>query len=478
MSLLHTGNMVPEITREEHQGDINAKRVMPVDSSGAYNDKVKIWDGTNTANVNADGELYTVSGGHVSTGNSSTTVLDPAGINVFTGTSEDILDVATIIVTVIASHASATDGLSVQFSSDGTNWDSTDDYTIPATTGKTFSFQPQARYMRVVYTNGGTLQTYFRLQTILKHTNVKPSSHRIADAIIEDDDAELVTSVLKAKANGGGFVNIEATSSNNLRVTDAESGLSIAKGDVTNHTFVHKFGDAPDFDTGDNEVTIWDGANDALLGGGAMSYTYSATADIGILSSSAADTVDIEIQGLGSDGSLLTQTFTLNGTTDVDLSATGSDFKRVFRMKNVGATNLAGTVYLRTNGSAAVAGVPSTANTVRAIINGSNNQTLMAIYTIPTGYTGYMRSFFASSAGAKKDTNYIIKVRARPSGEVFQIKHKTAIVATGTSHFQHKYEEPEVFSAGTDIEITAQITEATITEADVASGFDIVLVAD
>src|SRR5210317_793686 len=41
-----------------------------------------------------------------------------------------------------------------------------------------------------------------------------------------------------------------------------KSGLAIAKGDVYGHSVVHKFGAAFDFDTGDNEVTVWDGAED------------------------------------------------------------------------------------------------------------------------------------------------------------------------------------------------------------------------
>lgn len=275
----------------------------------------------------------------------------------------------------------------------------------------------------------------------------------------------------------GGDKLVHTDDDGHLQVAEAHSGLAIAEGSVQGHTFVHKFGNAPDFDTGDNEVTIWDGANDALLGGGAMSYTYSSSADIGLLSSSnAGDSQDIEIQGLDTDGNLLTQTFTLNGQTDVDLSSTGSDYKRVFRMKNVGSTDIAGVVYLRINGSAQSGGVPTVANTVRAIINGSNNQTLMALYTIPKGRTGYMRSFFAAEAGGKKSTNYIIKVKAKPKGQVFQVKHKTAVSSGATSSFQHTYVEPEVFTSETDIEISAQITEASITAGDVAAGFDIVLV--
>ena len=252
-------------------------------------------------------------------------------------------------------------------------------------------------------------------------------------------------------------------------------GLDIAKGDVVGTTYVHKFGEAADFDTGDNEVTVWDGANDALLGGGAMPYTYSATADIDTISSSAGDTVDIEVQGLDTNWALVTQTKTLTGTTDAELA---TPLIRVFRMKNVGATALSGTVYLRTNGSAATSGVPDTANTVRAIIGIGNNQTLMAVYTVPAGKTAYMDSFYAGTSGANKTTNYRIKLLARPTGTVFQVKHVSSLAQDGTSHFKHPHYVPKVFAAKTDIEITAQILAAGVTAAGVSSGFDLILVDD
>lgn len=128
----------------------------------------------------------------VSTVNSTTSVL--AGAAVFTGTSEEVKDYAVIILSVIASHASATDGLSVQQSSDGSNWDIVDTYTIPAASGKTFTFQPAARYFRVVYTNGATLQTSFRLQTVFHYSNTKVSSQRPADGYTNETDLEQVQS--------------------------------------------------------------------------------------------------------------------------------------------------------------------------------------------------------------------------------------------------------------------------------------------
>lgn len=124
----------------------------------------------------------------VSTSNSSTATLLAAAA--FTGTGEEVKDYATIVVSVISNVASASDGLSVQQSSDNTNWDITDVYTIAAATGKTFSFNPAARYFRIVYTNGGTNQASFRLQTVFHRVATKASSQRSADAYTNETDLE------------------------------------------------------------------------------------------------------------------------------------------------------------------------------------------------------------------------------------------------------------------------------------------------
>ncbi|MCK5608278.1 hypothetical protein KAR91_40730 [Candidatus Pacearchaeota archaeon] len=163
--------------------------------------RVTIGDGTNDVGViPTDGNfgLVTISPGHISTDNSTSTTLDADEI--FNGEWEGITNFGIIVVTVNVSHASITDGLCIEFSSDGVNTDSVDYFTIPATTGKTFSFQAATKYFKIVYTNSGSDQTYFRLQTILKPYYVKPSSHRIADDISDQDDAELVKSLLTAQS--------------------------------------------------------------------------------------------------------------------------------------------------------------------------------------------------------------------------------------------------------------------------------------
>lgn len=150
----------------------------------------------NVIPANGSNGLVAIAPGHVSTDNSTATPLDADAI--FTGTFEEVTNFGVIVVTLNTSHISATDGLCIDFSTDGVNVDSRDLYTIPASTpdGKTFSFQTATKYFRIQYTNGGTDQTSFRLQTTLKPYYVKPSSHRIKDSIIGDDDAELVKSVL------------------------------------------------------------------------------------------------------------------------------------------------------------------------------------------------------------------------------------------------------------------------------------------
>jgi hypothetical protein len=430
--------------------------------------KVKLTDGTDIVDVNDHGHLSVYSPSEVIIGNSTST---PLNANVsFTGSSVNILEFAIMQVNVYSDVASATDGLDVQFSSDGTNWDISDVFTIPAASGKVYSFQPAAQYMRVVYTNGGSNQTEFRLQVIGSHSNTKPSSHRIQDAIIDDDDAELVTSVLKAKFNGAGYGNIGATASGNLRTTDAESGLAIASGDVVSTTYEHKFGNAPDFDTADGVVTVWDGADDSDIG--QMVYQYSSTADIDrISSSSASDTFNVKITGLDTNYDLVTQTITLTGQTSASLT---TSLIRIFRMENDNSSDNVGHIYCFVN-SATTNGVPNDSTKVRAVIQPGNNQTLMAVYTVPAGYTAYMRDYYCATAGANKSSNYPVELRARKFGKVFNLKHKIAISDTATGYLQHRFEEPEKFLEKTDLEIRVSATAAGATEASISAGFDIVL---
>lgn len=208
----------------------------------------------------------------------------------FTGDPIDTRNYGIIICSVYSDQGSAVDGLSIEFSSDKTNWYWKDEYTVDANTGKTFSVQTQARFVRIVYTNGSVAQSVFQLETILKPIYVKPSSHRIADAISGQDDAELVKSVLTGEDPTGTFINFQATNQGNFRVS------------------LEEYGDTPSIDAFDrlrvsNPFTIFDSKQlhdkqplfwDESIGGSATSA--HAPADANVLMSVTASATDFVIR--------------------------------------------------------------------------------------------------------------------------------------------------------------------------------------
>lgn len=222
----HDENRIPALTAHSSVTDPSeTRRVLATDGSL----HTTLTDGTNAVdiknNVNSgNNELLVNLEGHLCSDNTTTT---PLGIDgVFTGDWQDTLDYGTISINVNSDQNSATDGLDVQWSIDGVTVDDHDYFSILANNPKTFTFGPANRYVRIVYTNGGVAQTSFNLQTLLRRVYVKPSSHRIQDAIIGQDDAELIKAVLTGINQDGEFVNIQSSYANSLKSTlyDGETG--------------------------------------------------------------------------------------------------------------------------------------------------------------------------------------------------------------------------------------------------------------
>jgi len=260
-----------------------------------------------------------------------------------------------------------------------------------------------------------------------------------------------------------------------LHIRNIHDGICIASGEIAGHSLVHKFGNAPDMDYDNGfEFTIWDGAEDGAAWENGR-YDYSTTADIDSISSSDnSDTVDIEIQGLDSTSNLCAQTVTLVGTQRVALA---TNLYRVFRAKNVGASDLTGHVIIYPN-TAIAAGIPSDKSKVRCVVQPDNNQTEMAIYTVPAGETAYVRSIDFASSGASKSTSYICRLYARSPGGVFRLQKKLALQDGGTTTYQYTYSDPPKYTAGTDLEMTVELTATGATAASVSGGFDLVLIND
>jgi hypothetical protein len=91
----------------------------------------------------------------------TTTPLDANGV--FTSEVLNSTGSARITGIVFSDQSSATDGVRIQQSIDGTNWDYESLFTLTGGTGLAFSVELVAAYARVRYVNGATAQTEFRL---------------------------------------------------------------------------------------------------------------------------------------------------------------------------------------------------------------------------------------------------------------------------------------------------------------------------
>lgn len=140
----------------------------------------------------------------ISTTNSSTAAL--GGGAVFTGTSVNVQGYGSATITVISNVASATNGLSIQQSSDGTNWDITDPYTVAAGVVSKINVPRQAVFLRVVYTNGAGAQASFRLQTLLNTQMPTASSIKPVDGMSLENDFAGVLAV--GGLSSGSVINV------------------------------------------------------------------------------------------------------------------------------------------------------------------------------------------------------------------------------------------------------------------------------
>lgn len=232
--------------------------------------------------------------------------------------------------------------------------------------------------------------------------------------------------------------------------------MEIPLGDVPGQSSVNKFGANGNISANTKE-DVWDvGGNYTFPANGTAPITH-------IHSSSASDTEPIEIQGLDIDGVLTVQTITLIGTTLVALT---TPLWRVFRLKNVGTLELIGSVDVANSDD----------TIIYAEIGIGNNQTLMAIYTVPKGKIALMTKYYCTTVDAtnKSPTSTRFQLWARDTkiNGVFQLKHIVGI-AQGGAMLEHSFSPFPKSEELVDIKITAvPLDEA----ADVAAGFDLILI--
>ena len=243
--------------------------------------------------------------------------------------------------------------------------------------------------------------------------------------------------------------------------------LQIARGQIAWHNPLFKFGNNPS--VGNSLETIW-------AEGGLYGYLTAATV-LKVSSSSTDDTSagtgarTVELSGLDADYNEISELVTLNGQTAVN---TTQSFLRINRMivrsAGSGGAN-AGVIYAGTG--TVTTGVPAN---VYASINGvtGSNQTLMALWTVPAGYTAYMLQYDVSN-GTTSNTPAVCKLilAVRPYGEVFQSKDVKSL--TTGMHVEETFSLPVKIEEKSDIEVRAISSSASVTF-DISAAFEIVYI--
>ena len=217
--------------------------------------------------------------------------------------------------------------------------------------------------------------------------------------------------------------------------------LAIARGHTAGYRALYKFGYNPDVN-GDEE-TVWaQGGNYPWIDSAVTMFVSSSSAN-DTNGGTGANT--ILIQGLDEDYNEIEETVVLNGQTQV---ATQFSYLRVYRafVTLAGSSGTSGgTIYIGSSG--ATGGVPN--GTIYANL-GLGNQTQIAAYTVPAGYTLYLDdiNFTAGISQAGKVATCSFVSRGVGSN-VFRTRF---INVLQSNQLITKFEYPQPFTEKTDLE--------------------------
>ena len=225
--------------------------------------------------------------------------------------------------------------------------------------------------------------------------------------------------------------------------------LQVSRGLVTGHKRIFKFGYNGEIQN--VEETIWDV-------GGLYAYPSSAVTMTATSSAGASDEdVEVTIQGLDTNYAELSETVTLNASGTA--TTTGS-FLRVYRAFVSSSSASSGNISI-TNSS-----------TTYAYISIADQQTLMAIWTVPAGYTAYLFQIDTTAFTIQNHKVATIRMLTREVNGVLRTQNKFDL-------FEGSYHQditcPQPIPEKTDIEFRA-IADSSNADLRVSSTFDIIYI--
>lgn len=179
--------------------------------------------------------------------------------------------------------------------------------------------------------------------------------------------------------------------------------FQIAREKIPNARHLYKFGYNSAITN--SYETIWDGSN---------VYTYPSSASVLALTSTSDSDAGktVRVIGLDQDWVEREETVTLDASTPSSTAVnTNTTFIRVYRMYNNNSSSYVGNIQAKIG------------STVHAQINDGDNQTLMAVYSVPAGKTLYLTRGSISHGSDDKTAFITGKLLIRNFGKVFRTQN-------------------------------------------------------
>lgn len=214
-------------------------------------------------------------------------------------------------------------------------------------------------------------------------------------------------------------------------IWDEEFALNVSRNKVRGATQIHKFGATPSQSV-NTTATIWD-IPDTL-------YPWNAFDTAGVLVATIADASDngkiVRVEGLDGDWNIAIEDFTLSSSGAV----TGTQiFKRVNAAYLISGGSNVGNISFARGGTEVLR------------INAGLSQSLMSIYTVPAGCTGYVYQGTASAQAGADGTGFMY-VRLNGQATIFNIGHTFEVDGDG-GQYTYKFSFPQPLPEKTDIDI-------------------------
>ena len=225
--------------------------------------------------------------------------------------------------------------------------------------------------------------------------------------------------------------------------------LKVAQGEVSGHASVHKFGAVPQM-SNNASGTIWD-VNDT-------DYPWTSWDTAGAITVAAVNAADngIELTIVGLDEEYEEQTQTVTVSSASATTVTGT-WKRVYRAYCTTATNN-NDILIQKSGV-----------TVAKIVAGKA-QTLMAVYTVPAGYTAYiLKGVMSCAYSADATGDMFVRYFGQSS---FRVGHSFEVSGAG-GNYCYEFTVPVKVPEKSDIDIKALVRT---NNARLTAAFDVILV--